>query len=547
VSIGGGAIRWLAVVFALLLLNTSLTFVNVWPTLSIRPALALSPEVAVAVLGLAALRARLAGRRRIVVLRWLGALWVVLVLGRYVDVTTRSLYGREINLYWDIRNIPDVGAMLAFVANPWALLAFVVGVLAVPLLIYFPARWAFARVLAAMQHAPQERRQGVPVDAVRGGLVGIGVATLLLGIAQRVDERVPSTIVVPEPSTAAYVRQAWKVASEIQRGGERRLPAVPEVHSDLSRVAGADVLLLFIESYGAVSWERPEFRTALAPRRADFNSAITDTGRRVVTAYVQSPTFGGKSWLAHISLLSGIDVLDEDTNAALMSEKRQTLVTEFGSRGYRTVAIMPGLQRGWPEGSFYGFNEIYGAERLAYRGPEFGWWDITDQFAIARMDELFIAPPQHSPVFVFMPSISSHTPFLPTPPYQPDWKRVLTARPYDEIVVERAWSERPDWTDLGPGYVKAMQYVYTTLSGYLRLRSDRDLVLIIIGDHQPPAAVSGEGATWNVPIHIVTGRDAVLERLIEDGFQEGLTPQRPVTTSMAGLMPLLLNAFGNNP
>ena len=529
-------ISWVAFVFALLLLNTSLTFVNVWPTLSIRPALALSPEVAIAVLGLAIVGPGLAGRRRVLVLRWLGAFWVVLVVGRYIDVTTRSLYGREINLYWDIRNIPDVGAMLAFVANPMALIGFALGIVAVPLLIYFPVRWAFARVAAAIPHAP-----------VRRGLIAAAIATLLLGIAQRVDERVPSTVSVVEPSTAAYARQAWKVASEIQRGGERQLPASPDVHSDLSRVAGADVLLLFIESYGAVSWERPEFSRALAPGRADFTAAIADTGRRVVTAYVQSPTFGGKSWLAHISLLSGIDVLDEDTNAALMSEKHDTLVTEFAGRGYRTVAIMPGLQRGWPEGSFYGFNEIYGAARLAYRGPEFGWWDITDQFAIARMDELFIAPPQHAPAFVFMPSISSHTPFLPTPPYQPDWKRVLTARPYDEIVVERAWSERPDWTDLGPGYVKAMQYVYTTLSGYLRLRSDRDLVMIIVGDHQPPAAVSGEGATWNVPVHVVTGRGAVLDRLVDEGFREGLVPQRPVLTSMAGLMPMLLNAFGNNP
>ena len=531
-----GALSLLAFVFVLLLLNASLTFVNVWPTLSIRPALALSPEVAIAVLGLALVGPRLAGGRRVVVLRWLGAVWVVLVLGRYIDVTTRSLYGREINLYWDIRNIPDVGAMLAFVANPAALIGFVLGIVAVPLLIYFPARWAFALVADATRH-----------ERVRRGLIAAGIGTLLLGIAQRVDERVPSSVGVAEPSTAAYVRQAWKVASEIQRGGERRLPAVPEVHSDLSRVAGADVLLLFIESYGAVSWDRPEFSRALVAGRADLKSAIADTGRRVVTAYVQSPTFGGKSWLAHISLLSGIDVLDEDTNAALMSEKHHTLVTEFGNRGYRTIAIMPGLQRGWPEGSFYGFTEIYGAERLGYRGPEFGWWDITDQFAIARMDDLFIAPPQHSPVFVFMPSISSHTPFLPTPPYQPDWKRVLTTQPYDEVVVERAWSERPDWTDLGPGYVKAMQYVYTTLSGYLRLRSDRDLVMIIVGDHQPPAAVSGEGATWNVPIHVVTGRGAVLDRLVEHGFREGLAPQRPVVTSMAGLMPMLLNAFGDNP
>jgi hypothetical protein len=534
VSNRAATINWLTFAAALVLLNASLTFVNVWPTLSIRPALALSPEMAICVLGLALAAPKLTGRPR-GALRWLAALWVVLVLGRYVDVTTQSLYGREINLYWDIRNIPDVGAMLASVANPLVLVAVVGGAVLLPLLIYFPARWAVSRVLDAAQQ-----------QIVRRTLVIAASVTLLLGIAQRVDERVPTTPSVADPATLAYARQAWKVVSEIQRGGEGRVPATPVVHSDFSYVAGADVLVLFVESYGAVSWDRPEFSRALAAGRADLTAAVADTGRRVVTAYVQSPTFGGKSWLAHISLLSGVDVLDEDTNAALMSEKRQTLVSEFTRHDYRTVAIMPGLQREWPEGSFYGFDDIYGAERLAYQGPTFGWWDITDQFAIARLDELVIAPPQHRPAFVFMPSISSHTPFLPTPPYQPDWKRVLTPQPYEEAVVERAWSERPDWTDLGPGYVQAMRYVHTTLAGYLHLRSGRDLVMIVVGDHQPPAAVSGEGATWNVPVHVITSRGAVLDRLIGRGFREGLTPARPVVTSMGGLMPVLLYAFGNS-
>ena len=144
----------------------------------------------------------------------------------------------------------------------------------------------------------------------------------------------------------------------------------------------------------------------------------------MVSAFVESTTFGGESWLAHISLLSGTEVRDEDTNVRLMAQQRDTMVTAFSRQGYRTVAIMPGLQRAWPEGSFYGFDEIYGAVQLAYKGPPFGWWDITDQFALARMDALEIAPRPRSPVFVFFPTISTHTPFTPTPPYQPDWTRI---------------------------------------------------------------------------------------------------------------------------
>ena len=47
----------------------------------------------------------------------------VLTIGRYADVTAPALYGRPMNLYWDARHLPNVGAMLAEVATPWMLVA----------------------------------------------------------------------------------------------------------------------------------------------------------------------------------------------------------------------------------------------------------------------------------------------------------------------------------------------------------------------------------------------------------------------------------------
>ena len=270
--------------------------------------------------------------------------------------------------------------------------------------------------------------------------------------------------------------------------GIRALPPAPPIASDLARVEGADVFLIFIESYGAVSWDRPAFVEALAASRARLEADIRDTGRRVVSALVESTTFGGESWLAHISLLSGTEVRDQDTNVRLMAQPRETMVTAFARQGYRTVAIMPGLQRALARGRFYGFDEVYGADRLGYHGPPFGWWDITDQFALARMDALEIAPRRPCRrLFVFFPTISTHTPFTPTPPYQPDWARILTATPYDADDLDRAWSQPPDWLNLGPGYAQALDYMHATLGGYLRLRADRDFVMMLIGDHQPPA------------------------------------------------------------
>jgi hypothetical protein len=321
----------------------------------------------------------------------------------------------------------------------------------------------------------------------------------------------------------------------------------PSMNTDLSLVNGADVLLIFVESYGAVSFERPEFAERLASSREEFEKAIRATKRDIVSAYVESPTFGGSSWLAHISLLSGIEVRDPDTNARLMTEKRGTVITTFARHGYRTVAMMPGLRQIWPEGAFYGFDEIYGAERVDYHGPEFGWFKIPDQFAIARLDALEVSRPSRAPLFVFFTTLSTHMPFSPTPPYQPDWPRMLTGMPYDGPDIVRAYEGETelDWVNFGPAYVNAVAYAYATIGGYLRLRPDHDFIMILLGDHQPAALVSGEGAPWDVPVHVIASRRKVLDRLLARGFRTGLTPVRPSLGRMHELLPALLGAFGD--
>lgn len=524
-------VEWALLAIALVLVNASLTFINVWPTPMVRLDWAVSIEAAACALALT-IAAWLDRRPSPRFLRVLACVWVLLVIGRYAEVTTESLYGRDINLYWDLRNIPDVSAMLAFVARPLVLAILIAAAVVVPVVLYVPLRWALG-TLAVAASDPRRRR----------ALAGIAIGALVLGVANVISglEFLPR---VPEPMTAVYAQQVTKLAIEMSGASRRPLPPAPDLRSNLARVAGADVFVFFIESYGAVSWERPEFVRGLASARARLAADVRETHRGVVSAYVTSPTFGGKSWLAHISLLSGTDVRDEDTNAALMREPRDTLVTAFHKAGYRTVAIMPGLQHAWPEGAFYGFDEIYGADRLAYNGPPFGWWDITDQFVVARMDALFVAPSHRLPVFAFLPTISTHAPFIPTPPYESDWHRVLTSDPYPQDAVDRAWLETPDWTDLGPGYVQALAYAYQTIGGYLRLRADRDFVMILLGDHQPAAAVSGERAPWEVPMHVITNRRDVLDALRARGFRDGLPPSRPPIGTIGAAAPLLLDAFG---
>jgi hypothetical protein len=120
---------------------------------------------------------------------------------------------------------------------------------------------------------------------------------------------------------------------------------------------------------------------------------------------------------------------------------------------------------------------------------------------------------------------------------------MLSADPYDAADLRRAYAHEPDWMNLGPSYVEAMTYALATLGGYLRKHAGRDMVFVILGDHQPPALVSGEGASWDVPVHVIASRPDVIERLRTHGFTPGLAPSRPVLGRMNMLLPMLLDSF----
>jgi len=364
------------------------------------------------------------------------------------------------------------------------------------------------------------------------------IVTVFVG--ERVAARLPDQRLAPTPVVHTYVHQVALILEA--RSGSTSLPPSPPIESTFEGVRGADVFLVFVESYGAVTNEEA-FASRLAAPRRRLESDIRDTHRAVASAYVESPTFGGSSWLAHLSLISGIEVRDPDTNALLMTTPRDTLVKAFKRAGFRTVGLMPGLRQQWPEGSFYGFDEIYGADRLGYTGPEFGWFAVPDQFSLAKFD-ILEAHKLTTPRFVFFPTISTHFPFSPTPPYQPHWARMQTPRPYDGPDIVRAYAGEPDWTNFGPGYADAIAYDFAVLGGYLRQHAERDLVMILIGDHQPPAAVSGAHATWNVPVHVITSRQSILDRLRAAGFRSGLAPARQAVSRMHALQPILLNGFG---
>jgi len=109
------------------------------------------------------------------------------------------------------------------------------------------------------------------------------------------------------PVSGSFARQGMLLAQALTGNGPD-LGASPDFSGGLERVQGADVFVVFIESYGAATYDRPALARRVATGREALAAAAAASGRAIASAFVESPTFGGASWLAHASLLAGVEV-----------------------------------------------------------------------------------------------------------------------------------------------------------------------------------------------------------------------------------------------
>lgn len=531
-------------VLALLLLNGSLSFNTWWPTPGIVPDRRLSPEFVwlwVALLAVIGWRGRLSRAA----LAGFAVVFFVLALGRYVDVTAPSLFGRAVNLYWDVPQIPRF-LWVSAQEYPWWKCALVVAAASLLLRgLYRLIRWAVA--VAAREAAPYALRARWTWAAT---LVAVALA---LANHAGVQATWPY---VSRPVTPTYWHQARLLAAAASPEQlARELPRSPALDAAMAAPRRAvlgglqsrDVYLIFLESVGAVTYDEPRAARALAPVRARFAEDIAAGGRHVMSAFLRSPTIGGASDLAHLSLLSGIDLADPRRHDLLLTTRRPTLLSLFRAHGYRTFGLYSSVSWEWPERAYYGYDVYLEGRDLDYRGPPLGYWKIPDQFAIARFEQLHPRGAAAPPRFVVFPTITCHLPFSPVPPYQPDWSRVLGDTPFDAAELARAEAERVNWLDMFPDYLRMVDYTYRWLGGFLRRAEPRETVYILVGDHQPATNVSGAGAPWDVPVHIVSRDTALLARFAAQGFQPGLEPPRAPLGGMHEFTAMLLAGFGMTP
>jgi hypothetical protein len=97
-------------------------------------------------------------------------------------------------------------------------------------------------------------------------------------------------------------------------------------------------------------------------------------------------------------------------------------------------------------------------------------------------------------------------------------------------------------------YGKAVQYTLSALISYIKNYGDDNLVMVVLGDHQPIPLVTGKNASRDVPITILAKDPAVLDKVKSWGWEDGLnpSPKAPVWR-MDTFRDRFLTTFGSKP
>ena len=535
--------RGVVACLALVVLNSALSFSTWWPTPGIVPEARLAPEFVwlwVLLLLWVGWRGRLSAA-------WAGGLalvYLVLVLGRYIDVTAPALFGREVKLYWDLPQLPRFLWVTAQ-AVPWWWSAAAVLVLlgAIGLLVGLLYRCI---VVVARDAVPFARRTR--------WVWGFTAAAVVLTVANHAGVQATWPL-VSKPVLPVYWQQATLLHQAwLTRMGAEVLPATTAIDaalatksgSALAALKGRDLYLIPLESYGAITYDDPRAVRELAPLRQQLADSIAASGRFVVSGFMRSPTFGGGSDLAQLGVLSAMNLSNPTHHDLLLTTARPTLMTLARANGYQSFGVYSGMRWPWPESAFYGYDELIEGRDFAYPGPDLGYWLIPDQYAFARFEQMRPRTGNAPPRLVFMPTITCHLPFSPVPPYQPDWQKLLSKEPYPPAMAESALVEQPRWTNMFPDYLRMMAYTYRWLAGYLAQPEPRATVYMLFGDHQPAASVTGPGATWDVPVHIVADDRRLLAGFEAHGFQPGLEPSRAPLGDLHQLTEVMLQVFAGD-
>lgn len=472
------------------------------------------------------------------VIRWAVVAFLALVsLFKLADFSTFSTYNRGFNPLVDMHLIPAA----------WNLATGSVGVvlaaLAVVALVVL-----FAGLVWAMWWATgQFTRLEPPVILRQVGAIAVVPCAVLaaaeIGNAMRAWV-LPFDVPGAAFTTRVAVERVDMLSETVVRLRNFRAAAQDDPFADaaplLDRIGARDVFLTYIESYGGASLTNPRY----APTHlATLERIEADLGRRGLamrSGWLEAPIIGGQSWLSHATLAKGLWIPDHRTYGAALVSGRKSLFHLAQENGFETVAVMPAITLDWPESEFMGFDRVFAAKDLGYRGLPFNWVTMPDQFTLAAVDRLVRTPSDGAarrPVFAQVALISSHAPWTPVPDLVA-WQDIGDGAIFNAVAQsgdppEVVWRDRDRVRDQ---FRQAVDYSLRTVGDYAARLADDPPLMIVLGDH-PPALFVSEDEAMTVPVHVIGPPDLV-DRFAGWGWREGMVPD-------AATPPMRMDRFRN--
>jgi hypothetical protein len=174
---------------------------------------------------------------------------------------------------------------------------------------------------------------------------------------------------------------------------------------------------------------------------------------------------------------------------------------------------------------------------------------MPDQYTLLALQRLELAKRHRRPLFAEVDLLSSHAPWTSIPRLIP-WDDVGDGSIFDRIPAEETTRAGlfGDADRARTAYGHSIEYSMRTIVSFVRRYGDDDLVVVLLGDHQPATVVTGQGASHDVPITVIARDPKVTERIAGWGWQDGLrpSPEAPVWP-MSAFRDRFLTAFGSSP
>jgi hypothetical protein len=461
-------------------------------------------------------------RRKVAVL--VGVVLGVLAVVKILDMGFYLALGRPFNPVFDWSYFgPAFGLLSDSMGRRSATAALVAaGVLAVAVLVAMPL--SMLRLTGFV-----DRHRVMSLRAV----TALGVAWVLTAAWGLIGVQI-----VPGPPLAATstARLAYDQVAQIRADIKDQQTFAKGFSSDsvsktpgdvlLTGLRGKDVIVAFVESYGRVAVQGSDFSPGVDAVLDSGTARLQAGGFSAKSAFLTSPTFGGISWLAHSTLQTGMWVNSQQRYNTVVKSDRFTLSKAFKRAGWRTVGDVPSNGVHWPQGkSFYHYDKLYNAHNVGYAGPRFSYASMPDQYILSTFRERELAKPNHVPVMAEIDLVSSHTPWAPLP-HLVDWSKVGDGSVFDGMQNQGP-SRSAVWRDadkVRAAYGQSIEYSLNSLISFVQTYHDNNLVLIVLGDHQPATIVSGYDASHDVPITIIAHDPAVMDRISGWGWQDGMRP-----------------------